>query len=341
MSKGTIEVQVHWIFIAVAGSLILLFFAGFAVTQKRAGEQSELAGLQRNLQTIVAGAEAGAGSDTRLRVPGGITYSCDGFSVGLGDVGDVIVFAPTELSSAQNEIITASREWRLPFRVANFLYVSSPAVRYIIVDDDPGRESKADALFRALPDAKFVTKEKISISDIDKIADQRNTKIRLVFFGSMPSLLSLPGITDTPREDISAVVIMSSGNTIDGTGTVQFFTYGGGTFTNTGNPLPFLKQESVMGAVFAGTAEIYTCGMQRALERLSLVAEMYGKRAKALYDKREYGGTNCQPAYNQNAFSAMQRKQLTMGGITDIDNAAKQIDRQNTQAQIYSCALVY
>ncbi|HLD06100.1 MAG TPA: hypothetical protein VJC16_01020 [Candidatus Nanoarchaeia archaeon] len=339
MSKGTIEVQVHWIFIAVAGSLILLFFAGFAVTQQRAGEQRDLAGLQRSLQTIIAGVEAGSGSDTRLRAPGEITYSCEGFSIGLSEVGSAIAFAPAELSSAQGEIITASREWRLPFRVANFLYVTSPAYRYILVYRTAAEESMADTLFRALPDTDFIMKEKRGISEMSGILSQG--RIRLVFFGSTPPVISLPGIADTPPEDISAVAI--SGNTIDGTGTVQFFTYGGGTFTSAGDPLPFLKQESVMGAVFAGDMGIYRCGMERALERLSLVAEMYGRRAAALQDEGRYQppASNCRSVYDPDDFMQMKEKQLTVDGIAQVAAASSAVKNKNNQAQIFSCAPVY
>ena len=56
MKKGQIQVTFNWIYITIAGAVILLFFFGIVVKQKAASEEKLSIEVVRILESILTGA---------------------------------------------------------------------------------------------------------------------------------------------------------------------------------------------------------------------------------------------------------------------------------------------
>jgi len=97
----------------------------------------------------------------------------------------------------------------VPYRVTNFLYITSPDIRYIIVDDDIGSYSLADELNRTLPPdyiekrgKKRLFMNKELVDNTNDLGDKNNYKVKFIFFDNPSGGLST-------GKDVSAINIKS------------------------------------------------------------------------------------------------------------------------------------
>lgn len=321
--KGVIELQFDWIFVIIAGAVILLFFGMLVNKQRDVSEVRSQITFQKNLQTILVGAEVDKYTVNVVKVPDReIDYSCEGFSVAsLGAFKQRVTFAPDLIKSKTRKMITWSLDWRVPFRVTNFLYVTSPEVKYYIVDDDDvtNEDSIADQLFNLLPDKL----DKELIVNVNSASGEGNYKVKFVFFTPLPRSLS------SNFDDVNAIYVNGD---LDGYGTIEFFE--GNNLQSKGTS-KYLKKEMLIGAVFAEDKEIYDCQVKKAKEILGRVAEVYAKRTEKIrsstddYCKTFYGGL-------VNKFRGLKNDDLG-----NVNSVSEGIENSNENIQINSCPLVY
>ena len=60
--KAQIETQFNWLFILVAGAVILIFFAGIVIKQKSSSEQKIAENVMTDLQSIFTGGSVSTGT---------------------------------------------------------------------------------------------------------------------------------------------------------------------------------------------------------------------------------------------------------------------------------------
>ena len=138
--KAMIEIQFHWIFILIVGAVILLFFATMIYRQKTVSETGISADVLVNLESIISGSMISTKTLNLLDIPKGteISYKdCNQYEVGPYNkqTGTIVMFAPKKI--AGRKLVTWALDWNVPYRVTNFLYLTSDDVRYILVDDVP------------------------------------------------------------------------------------------------------------------------------------------------------------------------------------------------------------
>jgi hypothetical protein len=134
--KAAIEVQFNWIFVLIAGALIIGFFV-MIVSKQQTSVKSEInIVVSRAIEAILTGSKVSADSASPGSLPvGNIEFDCDSYSVGDVErkLKQMTVFAPDLIKGKQ--IITWSLPWNVPFRATNLLLLTSPQVRYIFVYD--------------------------------------------------------------------------------------------------------------------------------------------------------------------------------------------------------------
>ncbi|MFH1849441.1 MAG: hypothetical protein ABH879_04615 [archaeon] len=345
MKKGFISIQFNWIFILIAGAIILSFFVVVIQKQKGSSDTGLDVNLKLRLGTIITTAQQSPNTLFRLRVPRAeISHGCTGFSVGeLAPTRFKYAFAPDLLKSATGELYIMVMEWNVPYKVANFLYISTPEVRYVFVDDAGGH---ARQVFGSFPGN--VTMELVADKDgsgdagdeLQAITDNNNYKVRFVFFED-PGGYTLPALR-TDDTGITAVQIgMDDG--IDSYGTVKFFAYDGTGLVSVGES-PWLGLPGLVGAVFSEDKESYECSVNEAFERLSIITGILKTRAAAIRDY--YGGLSgdtCSPRY---ADSLDELDQITansgdLANAQAIYNSAKSLKNHNSLLQLKSCEMIY
>ena len=127
MAKG-FELQFHWIFILIAGALILAFFFSIAQKQKVISEQRLEFSISSELEGVVAAAIGGKGSARIIQNPG-VSFSCkEGCACTLKNRdAKELIFG---LTSGGDTLSLWSKEVLMPYRVANLLFLTDePKIR--------------------------------------------------------------------------------------------------------------------------------------------------------------------------------------------------------------------
>ena len=76
--KGQISIGFHWIYILIAGAIILMFFIGLAVRQKAVAEEKISATVVRTLEGILTGAGLSEQTTHYTELPElEISFNCD------------------------------------------------------------------------------------------------------------------------------------------------------------------------------------------------------------------------------------------------------------------------
>src|SRR3989344_8866855 len=132
--KGQIEVTFNWVYVLIAGAVIILFFVGIAVKQKASSEKTLSGDLVRIMESIFASAGASEKTKNIIDVSGLADYtfqfSCnDGVSeFSLKDTESQRrqnaidpIFSPAEIKTTQ--LILWSLPYKLPFKVTDFLFI--------------------------------------------------------------------------------------------------------------------------------------------------------------------------------------------------------------------------
>ena len=363
--RGAIEVQFNWIFILIAGIVILGFFLSIVNKQKHIAEDQVSASIRINLGAVLTGTSAASATASRINIPNiDIIYDCDGYIVGRADaIRTKTSFAPSLVKGPV--IISWTRDWHMPFRVTNFLYITSPFVKYIFVNDSAG---VAEHIYNALPNRTimdqgevkaFFSKELVDFNKINEIKDQNHYKIRFIFFEDGPENADIDGLFGgLKNKDITAVKIHANDiSKLDGVGELTFYTKKLGKFTEIwgASESAYIGEASVFGAIFADDPETYNCNMQRAFNTFKLVNTIYLEKVKELkeyYQNDPMADPNdCQTPYiNARDYLEMLDTKIPdvklgytgSGQISSwILSPADQLDQHNEDALYRSCPAIY
>jgi hypothetical protein len=353
--RGLIELHFNWIFILIAGAVILFFFVSIVNKQISLSELKTSGVIVTNLESILTGAQISTDTVNIVEMPkSDIGFECNRYFVGSApkQTKGNVIFAPDLLKG--KTLITWAQDWNMPYRVTNFLYITHPEVKYIIVNNayDLGKK-----LFDALPDE--INKELVDRTEVHDVKYTNNYRVRFVMFGN-PAYPLPSDFTDVPDERISAINLpdLSGSSVIEPFGKIEFLKKDGGNWNKEGSSY-YLKKESLFGAVFASDIEMYNCVMKKAFRKLELVSNIYLEKSKQL---AEYYGTfgindlNCANPHSQAVNylqtavdSAEERTQdfdtIGINEMNAMNDNANNIGgtpkSANNRAQLYSCALIY
>jgi len=276
--KAQIELTFHWIYIAIAGAVILLFFFSIIVKQKQVSEErltTEVVGI---MDSILAGAGVSEKTKNFIDASGLSDYSlyfdCE---AGVGEFGiedrpartqNSIdpVFAPRTLKS--HRIIVWSLPYRLPFKVIDFLMITSSSNKYYVL-------GSGDFVNEFINATEGFNRE--YILNIKEIDVDKNLEVRVIDAdgNNVPGNPIPANLQEFPDGKVSAVVF-------SGSNFVDFYQKEGILWKKTNlNPirvisLPGERDAAKYAAVFAGDAKTYQCNMQKAFKRLEILSEVYG-----------------------------------------------------------------
>jgi hypothetical protein len=355
--RGQTEVHFHWIFVLIAGAIILTFFVSIVVKQKDISETKSAGKAISGLEQIFTAAGVTEDTLTSPDIPDiELELICEedysAYTIKKTEISDIqipteIIFSP-DLVRGDNPLIW-TLPWNMPFSVDNFIMITSPQVRYLIVYSS-GRENEASVIFEDIPDQ--INKERVHISGFSGIADKGNYKIKLVFVAEsdIQSTITLPDWME--ETDVSAVRIANQ--------LVQFYEMQGNKLVSSSPADSFAirpafpqasKDPMVYGAVFAENAGMYRCAMKKAFKRLGIISEIYGKRTEKLsrfYENMflSAGIPYCEQYYSSGYYPALSNIALQCSSAQCDFNAlyskAFEIQEENgILAENTDCPLIY
>ncbi len=321
--KAQMEVTFNWVYVLIAGTVILLFFAGIVMKQKDVAEKNLASDLLRVMQSIFTGAGVSEKTKNIIDLSGLAEYTfyfdCnEGISqFGIKDQSSKItnafqpLFSPREIKSP--ELITWSLPYQLPYKVTDLLMVTSMNTEYFLLGDDVYFTSELGNVSR-----EFNLGHIYGIEDYNLIDPGDNYQVRVVDFnlGIVREGGLIPDKLISLDDDKVTAVVFSGVNQAD------FFQKQANKWKKLNrNPIRIIslggeRDAAKYAAIFAGDDQIYQCNMQKAFKRLSFVTEVYA--GETIKDGREGGKLKeLIDYYENNYMGSSNTKASCLGNLRD------------------------
>lgn len=372
--KGFVTQQFNWIFVLLAGAIILILFIQIAnVIQKT--EQAKLA-VETVEQLDAKFTAASVNEDTIFTItisnPVDLFFSCtiQGQTTNQDTTSQVASFStssqygienPTMTASADNLYIFSPQSMRAskymiavkpftaPFRVDRMLYIASDTTQIIFISED---RSEFEHIARLIP-ANITFMHRTNFQDYIQNADT-GAQNHIVVTKTPPNTnqLASNGLRNIARRTNIKFVIVN-----DQTNFVQIRQYNPNSAQNSNNgansflrparftSLPYFSDETLLGAIYAHDSESYGCVLQRLQERWHTVARLHIQRLQAIQDapttsvlcKGLYGQAIEQLNSIQNISLVTQSAQMVERFFTTTQS----IERIRSNLEVNSCPDFY
>lgn len=351
--KGQIEIQFNWIFVLIAGGLILVFFTKLVLDIKNNSDQKIALIVMNDLETIATGAGVSKGTAQVLDKPNydiiidcGYELSCDcNYKIGVNNkpFGDKRIFGPERIVG--EKMIAWTLDWSAPFRVNNYLLLTSPDVFYFLVVNESNENSLA--LRKKFNDTlpSQLEYEFINVTDVATIGNYNYPMVKLVYLHSDIDL-SAGSVFEPWRlsyEEVKAVEIYVDSTAELNQGEIQLYELNKDyTFVKDGTKMDFIGDESMFASMFAGNFQNYACNVMESFERLEKVAVIYRQRADDLectdgVDLLNNSGNILGDIIDE----AREIKKNVSYSYDDFYTHQGNLSSQNIQLQIKSCTTIY
>ncbi|MEM4267620.1 MAG: hypothetical protein QXK37_02205 [Candidatus Woesearchaeota archaeon] len=355
--KGVVDTQLNWIFVLIVGGIILIFFIG-AFNWYKTKKNTEFADeVLTKLRAVMTSSEVSENTAKVIAIPEvplvftcyldtcgefGCTSQFEFENTGVRQNTEVdIVFATNKIES--DTLLTWSLPWKAPYKVADFLYLSNPRVRYILVYD--GDDSRSMALAKKVDEIlsanQYIKKEILEETEVPHVKDQNDYFIKFVLFFD-PGAKQI-NIHETLRKKQNWDVIFVYGD--ENSGNLKFSKILGEmrvpddkkTFTYLGTPF-------LVGAIFSETYEFYICNVKKAYIRWKMVNEVYWKRTEIL-QKSFAEDRLCEFFYNDNLLDKFKEINRTLRlenpPVEDLKDEISFIEDTNDRVENKDCPKVY
>jgi len=343
--KGQLEIGFNWIYVLIAGTVILMFFVGIVIRQATVSEEKLSGTVLREIEGIFTGASLSQETVYPIDLPRvNLEFTCDeltgysDYSIKGGTRAETSwqpIFAPEELETQR--LLTWTLGWDFPFPVINYLFISSPDVKYYI--SDISRVS-LPSLFN------FEAFDADNLLLYRTIKHRNEEQIRFVFVDvdGLPDDGEIPDDLKTMADEkLTAVLIRANG--------AQFFKKDGDHFESLGTVsiinYPPVNNPNLYAAVFSTDPGMYKCNLRKALVRLEILARIYGERIERLQEEASQAGNEACGILIGDEFekleTAARECQDNIEGCGGMGKLAEPIEDQNEMSKIHlSCMfLIY
>ncbi|MBS3098270.1 hypothetical protein J4209_05740 [Candidatus Woesearchaeota archaeon] len=339
--KGFIEIQFNWIFILVVGTIILIFFIMLIAKQKDVSEERVNKKILTYIDGILTGTEVRKKVTNTVDIPNiELEFGCDSYTIAKSGAPKSFrarhIFAPNSVKG--RKLIGWSYDWSIPYRVTNFLYLTTPQIRYMLI----GSTDLAKEINSSIPED--INNE--FYPSLPALIDKNNNKVKFVFFNQNPSgdLSVFSGMDD---KDVTAIKITESSNKLD------FYEKEGNSWSSSLGISYYFGEASLMGAIFSDYKDnngeaIYDCVMRKAFKKLNLITDIYKSRSESLYEYYNSMGDNCKTYHSSAKTKLGEIKSfsniLSQGfpqDISSIKTKSEELFSLNDYAQLDSCTLIY
>lgn len=350
-SKRAVEFPINWIFILIAGGLILAFFFGVVQKQKTVSEQKLTIKLSQQMEAVFAGAIESKGTAQLLAVPKpGISFSCTqtcDCNWIIGDKSnpflDNLIFSPPLLKNA--DALAWALEWKMPFRITNFLYLTNPNIKYYVVYDKTLQDS-----LQMLNNVKELVPEGVdyevldSPSSVTRLKPQGFAHTRFAFLNVEP-LPRLGLSKEWEKESVSGVKLTANNQAV-------FYDKIPDELSFDSAPSTWAKNPGLFAALFSADHKMFVCGMKSAFGKLANIASVHEKRAQQLQQAMdEKGRPECVYTTSTKLFEKISDAARKLEQSTNLADAQQQLStilesqselqKQNENLLRQSCPELY
>ncbi|MBI2133205.1 hypothetical protein HYU11_00835 [Candidatus Woesearchaeota archaeon] len=317
--KGMLGEQVNWIYVLIAGSVIIAFFATIGIRQKNEMEKSR---AEEELKTIDELMFQPSRSSQLVRLPGiDLKVNCDSGKTYI-KIGQTSPLEPTEpvfspKSIKSNEIIAMTNEWNVPFKASNFIYLTANDTRYVVLYNDADTRNVAEQIYRELPE-----QSNKAIQDASRPIQTKNANRVVVIGAGIQPAAPQP----RPKELIQIQVIPETSDLEEGKIIFQ-----------PNNEIQYTGKAMMVAAIYSGNKKDFECSMMKAYQRMNSVSAIYSIKAEQLAKTFE-NDEKCKDKYGIAQIDKLKKQNI---GIEELKEAKAALDQQNRDALLQSCPTIY
>lgn len=323
MDKKAFAISFQWIFVTIVGAIILIFFVRFALQHKDTSDvisaRQISSGLSDSLEAF--GTSLKSDKNMALGLDTEINFDCDSYTIlDYTKKTDQIIFSHPVLKG--NILYAWTQSWKFPFKITNFFYLANKNVRYLLIYDQDTYNYVSSLNIPERFNVQTLPTTSISINR-EKQASATLDKVVFVFFTTPDDGMVRDILNQVPR---SAVLRIDKENN-----EVTFYT------PTTSFTSFYLEKPLLYGAIFTADYDAYECLLKRSLQKLSLISDIYSKKAYYLWLKTN--DENCKYRYNEisktlTEFQSLQTK-------NEFYSYFDKINEQNKNLNKNDCPLIY
>ncbi|MBI2651525.1 hypothetical protein HYX01_03575 [Candidatus Woesearchaeota archaeon] len=342
--RGAVEIQFNWIFALIAGALIIALLAGIIIKQKNISESSVDVSVLNQLDAILSDLESTPNIFNKIRLPETkIEFGCNNYFVGKSSkqINAMSVFA---FSILNENVIAMTYEWNMPYKVANFVYLTNPDARYIFVGNSPLKDNLANIIsqHKNTENAGKNIAVNLDVYDsINKVVNKNDDLVRIIFFDSIDNeIFGLPSAFKNMKKG-SVTALRINGN--ENYGQLEFYENDKGSFDKTGASY-YLGEATLLGAIFTDKFEVYNCAMKNAVNKWKIIIEIYNKKIDFLHGSAQKNGPESCNFYGED--NKLDPSVSNLASTSDpnlklIMEKIKSLEKRNKEAMLSSCPLIY
>jgi hypothetical protein len=366
--KRAVEMQFNWIFILIAGAVILSFFMGVFTWYKASKTEDIARDALSSIKATLTSAQSSSNTAKIVEIPNTpLRFECRPTSCGpfgcdsriefkgTGQAQDTpieVIFAAKEIEG--NTLLTWTLPWEVPYKVADFLYLTNPRVRYILVysDDHPGSLERARLVDKAMDDFNYSSRSLIEADRVSDIRDQNDYLVKFVlFFDPAGNTIWVhDSLVDKTNWDVIFVTEgdMESGKVmfsrveevmVSGHRKVQ-------KVPDTNSVYPYVGMPMLLGAVFSESPAHFSCNLRKAYMRLGMVNDLYRKRTEMLAaamatDAHCLAFYSAETMADFDSIGAEAQKDPQEVDAAAIVTAAEDIMEKDSIGMVKDCARIY
>ncbi|MSR86364.1 hypothetical protein EXS74_03130 [Candidatus Woesearchaeota archaeon] len=274
--KGQLSSGFNYIFALIIGSIVFMFFVGFAYQYLDFAGSLSAAELVSSLDDEFAAFSVSDSAEKALEFSSSITfrvYEGQLMSEGQSKNIDHAIFSPFELEG--DHIYIATKSLEVPYRVGNLFYITDDHTVYILVYDETSQEvvESLQSSYNSLPSSfpvEIVSTTQLS-TDLQTLYELTASydHVRFIFFSDSEDYI------DSIAEIFPDYDILQVSSTLEdySSGEVEFAD---------GTSIVYISYPLLIGAMVSFDAASYSYNFNLVFEKLSRVSGVYYDKAKFL-----------------------------------------------------------
>ena len=350
--KGVVASQLSFIFIIIAGALILTLLIRFAFTYKTISETRINIMVSSKIKAAIQSFGTSEESKTRIQTANAVIHnSCDGIKILGSSSLKMNIFSTPELKPELGELFLFTKKLNIPFYLTNIIVLIEPETRIFVVGDT--NSGVGSDLIDAFPLELGVEEKELSeFNNIMGEANKVENKVLIIVVddGSeeFRNVKNEIKEIDVRNKDIHLYIVKEIK---PGFGQVIFYKVNKNKFLQDKKPR-FYFDNLIVGAV-TSTNEIYSCNLDRTLEQLLMSVDVYVKRYELL-SQSGFLNNNCKQATNklinelnkiranvEGLIEKVSKNEATKNDFEKVYDSLMKLEDYNNELIYMSCPEIY
>jgi len=316
--------------------MVMLFVISSISKQKEVSDSDVSVEVLQNVDSIISTSWQSVNTFKVISTPKiTIEYICEdnysAYSVNskLKKIDDLVIFSPKKIVG--KKIFTWSKEYKMPMKIVNVLYLTNEKHKYIFVNSS--ESNVINFLYNKFPDN--MTTERVGESF--ELEDGNFDTYTIISSEDDRSGWTIP---HSIRKKTKAVVIETSSGNYN-YGNVSFYSFDGTGHLVLTDKNFYLDESTLFGAIFSSDNSDYSCTIDKLMRKSKNIYQIYHNVAEK--EKNASSKSICISSYYPMAIGALSHLNISIDSndYEEVIMFGYSLDSSNKNLRKYGCPLIY